>query len=292
MVPGRLAVSEVTVDLPASMRSERHQAVRDCALEWQRFSSEAWFWEMASPEAVENAAYALAGQMASVGEQVALAYSAAVEVALWQTKPAVEEDSVVREMSIRAMAEAQSLFVIGAGHALANVAVRALTVRADLKARLAALFQPKAADGFAPFSQKREDWISLNTPACKKLAAAAASSKSRDIIALVAAVVNYGNSPEWRALVERRGEDFHRWRPQTHGLPGISQRSPWAYVPPTANSPGERVLQMGQLPYEDAHGLAGEVAQVATDGMFALAEGMVRFTNGLEAAMRALRDSG
>jgi hypothetical protein len=193
MVPGRLAVSEVTVDLPASMHSERHQAVRDCALEWQRFSSEAWFWEMASPEAVENAAYALAGQMASVGEQVALAYSAAVEVALWQTKPAVEEDSVVREMSIRAMAEAQSLFVIGAGHALANVAVRALTVRADLKARLAALFQPKAADGFAPFSQKREDWISLNTLACKKLAAAAATSKSRDIIALVAAVVNYGN---------------------------------------------------------------------------------------------------
>ena len=52
------------------------------------------------------------------------------------------------------------------------------------------------------------------------------------------------------------------------------------------------MLQMGQLPYEDAHALAGEVAQVATDGMFALAEGMVRFTNALEAAMRALRESG
>ncbi len=291
-MPGRLAVSETTFDLPGSMRTDRHQTVRDSALEWQCLSGEAWFWEMASPEAVENAAYALAGQMASVGEQLALAYSAAVEVALWQLEPTVEAEPVVREMSIRAMAEAQSLFVIGAGHAFANVALRALTVRADLKARLAASFQPKAADAFAPFSQKRDDWISLNPHACKKLAAVAAASKSTDIAELIAAVVGYGRSSEWRALVERRGEDFHRWRPQTHGLPGISQRSPWTYVPATATAPGERILHMGQLPYEDAEGLAEEVAKVATDGMFSLADGMVRFTNALEAAMRALRNSG
>ena len=56
--------------------------------------------------------------------------------------------------------------------------------------------------------------------------------------------------------------------PQTHGIQGLPRKSPWQHAA------GERVLQMGQPPYEEARGLAAEVAQVATTGMLALATAM------------------
>jgi len=40
----------------------------------------------------EGRLYALAGQMAGVGEQLALAYAAAVEVALWQDATEFEDE--------------------------------------------------------------------------------------------------------------------------------------------------------------------------------------------------------
>lgn len=291
VLPGRLAaVPGAPASLPAALQGERYDALRTRAVEWQQFSGEGWFWEMAAADAVEAAAYALAGQMGSVGEQLALAYGASVEVALWEARQDTDEVNVVREMSLRAMAEAQSLFVIGAGHALANVAVRALTLRVDLRTALGAAFQRGAADAFAPFSDQRKDWISLNDPACDKLERVAIASKSTTIAALIAPIVQYGRGPEWRSLIDRRGADFHRWRLQTHGIAGVAPESPWTHHPATATSPGERVLQLGPRPYVVAEGLGAEVARIATGGMFALADAMARFTSALEKALVELRE--
>ncbi len=290
VLPGRLAVPDATPDLPAALQGPSHEAVRNRAIEWQQLSGEAWFWEMAAAHTVESVAYVLAGQMGSVGEQLALAYAAGVEVALWEARPTADEVDVEREMSLRAMAEAQSLFVIGAGHALANVAVRALTLRVELRAELAGKFQRGAADAFKPFSERRQDWISLNETACVKLEDVAAAAGSQNIVALVAAVAGYGRSPEWLALVDRRGADFHRWRPQTHGLAGVAPESPWTHHPATPTSPAERVLALGPRPYTVAEGLGAEVARVATEGMFALADAMANFTGALATALSELRD--
>jgi len=176
---------------------------------------------MAAQEADEGFAYALAGQMASAGEQLALAYAAAVEVAIWQEAREEDGPEVAREMGMRAMAEAQTLFVIGTGHALINVAVRSLSLRQDLKAQLIATFFRGSSEGaLDPFSPGRSDWLSMNKATCRKLRKVAQVSNSQEIIDLVEPVVTYGLSQTWNQLVERRGEDCHRWRAQTHGMQG------------------------------------------------------------------------
>lgn len=287
----RLAAAVETTSLPTAVDDARHKAARTRAVEWQQRTGDAWFWEMAAAAAPEGAAYALAGQMASVGEQLALACSAAVEVALWQIRPAAgDDDVVVAEMSMRAMAEAQSLFVIGAGHALANVAVRALTLDHKLSAALVQAFaRGSSIPTFAPFSERPADWISLNPTSCRHLKKVAQGSGSQNIVALIEPVAELSFGAPWKALVDRRGTDFHRWRPQTHGLQGVPHSTPWRHTPSTTEAPGERVLGMGQPRYEDARGLAHDVADIATDAMFALSDAMNRF---LTAWTRASQELG
>lgn len=291
VVPMRLATAVETTSLPTVVDDARHESVRTRAVEWQQRSGDAWFWEMAAAASAEGTAYALAGQMASVGEQLALACSAAVEVALWQMRLAAgDDDVVVAEMSMRAMAEAQSLFVIGASHALANVAVRALTLDHQLTAALVRAFtRGSSIPSFAPFSEQPADWISLNRASCRHLNKVAQGSGSPNIVALIKPVADLGFGAPWQALVDRRGTDFHRWRPQTHGLQGVSHSTPWRHTRSTTKAPGERVLGMGQAPYEDARGLAQEVADIASEAMFALSDAMDRF---LTAWTRASRELG
>ncbi len=290
LIPGRLVAAEHPLPLPAPVADERHETVRQQALFWQALSQDAWFWEMVSTAPVEGTAHALAGQMAAAGEQLALAYSAGVEVALWQAEPETGGFDVAREMSTRAMAEAQSLFVIGASHAFANIAVRALTLRDDLKSRLVEeCARAGQVPTFDPFSEQQEDWLSLNKDTCTRLRKVAAASGSQNIAALMEPVVSYQRSQDWRVLFGRRGTDFHRWRPQTHGVAGVAKKTPWQHTPPRDGGPGERVLPLGQPVYEEARGLAADVAQVATDGMLALADAMERF---LEAWMKASYELG
>lgn len=290
VVPVRLAAATEVTSLPMAVDDSRHEAVRTRALEWQQQSGDAWFWEMAAAASPEGTAYALAGQMASVGEQLALAYSAAVEVALWQIRlTAGDDDEVVAEMSMRAMAEAQSLFVIGAGHALANVAVRALTLDHTLTAALVQAFaRGSSIPTFAPFSEQPADWISLNPTSCRHLNKVAQGSGSQNIVALIKPVAELGFGAPWKALVERRGTDFHRWRPQTHGLQGIPHSTPWRHTPATPGTPGERVLAMGQPRYEDARGLAQDVADLASEAMFALSDAMDCFLTAWTGASQEL----
>jgi hypothetical protein len=252
-------------------------------MSWQQVAGHATFWEMAAPEADEGYAYALAGQMGSAGEQLALAYAASVEVALWQENQPPDDPEVASEMGMRAMAEAQSLFVIGTGHAVVNVAVRALSLRQDLKTRLIQTFlSGNVAGTFDPFSSERSDWLSMNKPTCKNLRTVAELSNSQEILDLIEPVISYGLGQTWNELVERRGEDFHRWRPQTHGMQGVPRRSPWRH---DATS---RSLGIGTPTYEDAKGLAAEVGRLAGGAMLELAGSMESFYNAWPAASNVL----
>jgi hypothetical protein len=206
------------------MTDEGHQRVVDQAVVRQTKSSDAVFWELAGegPGKEEGRRYALAGQMASAGEQLGLAYAAGAEVALWREWQTKASNHAEGELPMRAVAEAQCLFVIGTGHAVVNVAARALALDSALRAELIKRFK----SDFDPFSQEPNDWPSLNKEACKKIRAVARSSAAEELAELVDPVVTFGLGRTWQALVVRRGVDFHRWRPQTHGVEGVPQKSP------------------------------------------------------------------
>jgi hypothetical protein len=137
VAPMRLAVTAER-PLPRSVSDGDHELVVKQALDWQQTAGHAEFWEMgaAARGADEGRVYVLAGQIASAGEQLALAHAGGVEVALWRELEERSEPDPANEVAMRGMAEAQCLFVMGTGHALANVTLRALALNPSLRAEL------------------------------------------------------------------------------------------------------------------------------------------------------------
>lgn len=274
VAPKRLADAPLR-HLPRAVAGGEYEAVANVALEWQQTSSQARFWEMGAAgvtASTEGRVYALAGQMASAGEQLALALAAAVEVAIWREARVGEpEPDPVAEMQMRGMAEAQSLFVMGAGHALANLAVRALALDENCRAELGRKLGRGKTLTFDPFSTDRANWTSLNPTACKAIRAAARSTGHQEVIDLVKPVVDFGAGTSWRDLEERRGQDFHRWRPQTAGLGGGPRRSPWVHDGYT------RRLDFGGPADDGVEALAAEIADLATAAMLDVSAAMSKF---------------
>jgi hypothetical protein len=62
------------------------------------------------------------------------------------------------------MAEGQTLFVTGTGHAFANVGLRSLTMDEGLRALLIEKYRrrDRSAPTFDPFSTDVRNWLSLN----------------------------------------------------------------------------------------------------------------------------------
>lgn len=271
VVPKRLGVPARPEGLPDSVMDKGHERVAEQARHWQQMAGNASFWEMGATQngAELDRAYELAGQMASTGEQLALALAAAGEVALWrEVRDAAEPAD---EMCMRAMAESQCLFVIGAGHGLANVAARALCLNPALRCKLAGALKRKGPQPYIPFSDDTADWVSMNAKICGALQATAASASAHEVAALIEPVVALGTGSSWKALIQRRGEDFHRWRPQTHGIEGVPRSTPWKH------EGNVRRLGLGPLTYEDAVGRADETASIATTATLDLARAMECF---------------
>ena len=84
-------------------------------------------------------------------------------------------------------------------------------------------------------------------------------------------IADVGVGQSWRDLLERRGQDFHRWRPQTHAIEGVRHTSPWR-----GNGPS-RVLTLGHPTYDEARGPAEETARLAREAMLDLAVSMEAF---------------
>jgi hypothetical protein len=279
LIPARLGVPVHPKPPPPAVVALRKSRVPEIAASWQIHSTDAAWWEAmaAARGADEGRLSSLAGQMAGVGEQLGLALAAATEVALWEwftglpnslrTRRLVELRSRLvptNEMSMRAMAEAESLFVLGAGHGLVNVAAYALAMRSDLRALLSKRFGGE----FKPFSEQRNDWLSMNEGTASKLKEIAESSRIAEISDLVTPVQRLGQDPRWKTLLDRRGEDFHRWRLQSHGVSGVPKTTLWDH------EAGKRRLLIGGRRYVDAEGLAKKTAEIASGAMFALAEAM------------------
>lgn len=116
VVPERLAIADER-PLPESVNDDAHEQIAKQAIEWQGAAGKAQLWEAgAAGKTEEGRPYELAGLMASAGEQLALAYAGAVEVALWQEVRQGSDPDPADEVSLRGMVESQCLFVMGTGH--------------------------------------------------------------------------------------------------------------------------------------------------------------------------------
>jgi hypothetical protein len=284
LVPSRLAADSDRHRLSWAPDDSHERGVRQ-ALDWQQSAGNAVFWEMgaATRGASEAMVYGLAGLMASAGEQLGLAHAAGVEVDLWDGIRDASDPDPEHEMCMRAMAESQMLFVIGTAHTVANVAVRALALRPKLREELARMLKyTSTSPSFDPFSDARADWVSLNAATCQALQAAAEADHVEEVVQLVAPVVAFGTGSTWDALQDRRGQDFHRWRPQTHGIEGVPRASPWE------RDGSSKRLNGGSIHYEEARGLADQVARVARTAMLDLVEAMDAFRTRWPAASQHL----
>lgn len=274
LVPGRLAADLDGDVLPDSVVDQAHKRVVEEALNWQLIAGHANFWEMGATHrgTDQDRAYGLAGQMAATGEQFGLASGAGNEVAIWREFREKQEPDPAHEMSMRGMAEAQCLFLMSTGHAVANVAVKALALDQGLRDQLSQrLERDGQSPGLKPFSTDRRDWVSMNAQTSKVLTAVAESSNVPEVVTLVQPVVDFARSDAWRDLQERRGEDFHRWRMQSHGVDGVPRTTPWSSDGKT------RTLKIGRVKHEEADGLAEDIALIADLAMLELATAMAAF---------------
>lgn len=289
LIPRRLMAPTRKTKAPKELRDSEYQRVLRQSADWQGLSSTALLWEMGSITrgTEKDRAYGLAGQISAVGEQLGLAYSAAVEVSLWRwvrerPQELDDERDAAREMSMRAMAECQCYFVMGAAQGLANVCVYALALDPAIRAKLIREFGTKRSKPtFSPFSSNKADWVFMNGQTAKRLVAAVTRSPS-EIADLVQPVVDFATSKIWSDLASRRGEDYHQWRPQSHGVAGVSKKSPWQTKGKTHS------LGMGPSVYMDAQELADDTAEVAKNAMLELARVMEAFMDRWPAASGTL----
>jgi hypothetical protein len=203
---------------------------------WQCRGLYAEFWELAGRE--KNRLYELGGYMAGAGEQLGLACLADHEFSRWESvdlSSAQSHEQVAAEMAQRALAELESYYVIGVGHALANMTGRVLALDPALQQHLATAKYIKTT--FVPFSGARQDWLSMNRNVARSLQRIAAMSGLSSFTHLADPAAGLAGSQQWQDLDDVRGEHFHRWRSQSIGMTGAPKSSPW--------SPDSRTMSVG-----------------------------------------------
>jgi hypothetical protein len=205
-----------------------------------------------------------------VGEQLGLACTAALNYASWPnaTDP---NDSLDIEMAKRALAEMVGYFVMGCAHGLLNVSGRVVALDADLRALLRS---SKLRTDFPPFSEGQNDWKSLSMRNTDALRSVALMAKDPQVRRVGVAVGKLARSRAWKDLDKSRGEDFHRWRPQSAGIAGAVKQSPWKRIGKTGShykmsGGGIRVLGV-----DSAAKLAAEVFLTARRALDAVVDAM------------------
>ena len=85
-------------------------------------------------------------------------------------------------MAQRALAELESYYVIGVGHALANMTGRVLALDSGLKPHLAVAKGIETT--FTPLSDARGDWLSMNSRVAHALQKVARESSMQSFVQL------------------------------------------------------------------------------------------------------------
>jgi hypothetical protein len=267
VTPGRLAVSPSSDMLKGVRQNSWWTAAQKVSADWQTFGWKADFWEIGLvPRVQPGRAHELVGLIAGGGEQFGLSLAALVEAELWsayrQEKPVeglgLTESkgrivSAAQEMAHRAMAELAMHYLLATGHTLANVTVRALALDSRLHSTLL-----DALGGWCPVgSSDPEDWLSMNKETIRGLRRIARKAGSPALEALTEPPTALVLSPAWQELDQLRGAHYHRRRPQSAGMSGVSLANPWRF------SNGSMSIGGGGDDYTDGDGLAQDTTDLA-----------------------------
>jgi hypothetical protein len=291
--PTRLAVTAPKEVVEALLAEPQWKARREIAADWQSAGGNAELAELGATPETRNRFHEIFGCAASAGEQLALAVAAQFEVALWEgyrantaaTTSKIRDRAVAaaHEMCHRAMAEQHAHFLIGTAHQVTNVVGRTIALDHTLHPSMRQNKKLNKSD-FPPHSDSKADWLSFNWTTIKELEKVAkASTFAASATTLVSILVQVLADDAWERLLERRGVDFHRRRPQSHGVDGVSMNSPWEQTDTTVS------LSFPGTTYCDGDGLAqltGDLAQAAHE---TLSAGMKTLLPLVEEATLAVR---
>ena len=261
---------------------------RDLGMHWQSASVGIELRELRGCEmGIERGrTYHLVRYQAGAGEKLTMAATSGVEVALWSRQRAAYADALpdyqekANEMAHRAVAEFQAYFLLAAGHDLINMTARMLAFDESLRP----LLREKLKTDFPSNSTDRNDYIAINKYAAKDLRKIARQSVRFAFDAIVAPVYALALDADWNAMVEQRGSDFHRVRPQSHGGVGASAQDPW--------SEGDGVVSMdiGSFAnYSEAEGMAEKVTALNLAAMKSLTAACSDFDRALDEFFNATR---
>lgn len=249
------------------------------AMRWQHEGHHAEFSELHGLRAglPQGRMMELFGRIASGGEQLGLSWTCLQELLRWHTPTVADQDA--RVLAARSLAEISGYYAISAGHGLLNVTLRTLLIHPGAAAEINRKY--KRAQGFDPFTDNKFAWLALNETDATNLQTAANHTGNADTIHLADIVADLTQDPRWMEVMDRRGVDFHRWRPQSVDG-GVATSNPWT---PTPN--GGVVLTVHgksrhQLPDTNL------LAQEASQGMDALTGAMDSWLATWPAALRGL----
>lgn len=164
---------------------------------------------------------ALAG---STAESLMLASAAYIEAVWHQRAIAAGAEPEGMALAQRYLADAAVQDVVSIGHRLANFVARVARTSPDGEARFEAVEKLRpVGNSYVPFATDDTDaWLSLHGGTVSRLRNTLDPALHAGSVAALADLVA---SPEWVAVAELRGENFHRWRKEHEYVVGVDAQS-------------------------------------------------------------------
>jgi hypothetical protein len=287
VVVPRLAATLDGDVLKEVLASRRWRERSEVAAQWHTGRLHALWQELrACTHGIEqDRLFELLGCMSSTGERFGLALAAGNEVAAWskvrETPPSSRLAEAQREISHRALAELQGYYLLGTGHVLGSIVLRALALESKLRPMLLDRLGTSCVVG----SDSPEDWPSLNIDTCRKLRRVARESDHAALRELPASITAIVQAQSWHKLDEMRGQDYHRRRPHSAPLDTAPMGSAWKV------EPGVRLLSFGGQRPAESDRRAAEMTAVMFEVERLLLQQMTVLRLEVEAALHTLMPS-
>lgn len=214
---------------------------------------------------------ALAG---STAESLMLASAAYVEAVWHQRAIAAGAEPAAMALAQRYLADAAVQDVVSIGHRLANFVARVARTSPDGQTRFDAVEKLRPlGSAYIPFAtDDPKAWLSLNGSTVSRLLNTLDLSLHAGSLNALADLVS---SPEWAAVDELRGENFHRWRKEHEYVIGVDARSGNArdLYDNEGNHVGRSVYGHGRRA-KIGDGLTAKTTRVAGDGIRRVAQAL------------------
>lgn len=218
------------------------------------------------------------GRAASMGEQLAVAATAAADAQRWSEH---QQPGARQSMAVRALCDLSIHNALSTSHGLINISARVVNLQGPTG------WEPKEPGKNAyligallpPFA--RGPWIALTKDNARDHRRDAGTTELPALIELAEVVNTLVDDSRWRERIPERNEDFHGWRAQSVDG-GVPRENPWT-INATSASIGIDGHVMGHQPPDPARVVQETQAIIA-----AVTERLDAWHNALPAALNAL----